>query len=266
VQADDADSNHVARAENYAAAAFDAYTRGQYGVAVVLYTNALEVAPSPDLVYNLARIYDTKLKDRAHAIEYYGRYAQEPGAESERLQVATERLLALREEEQREARAKVPDILPPRAARRPELDAVAPLPDVRSGYGTANTEPGLSGSELAGFIIGGTGAAGIIAGIAFGLAATSDADVAHDLCDGNACRSRRGLDAAKRGNTMASVSTLSFTAGAVLLVGGASLLLFGPHGSEHPAQARQTTRSARATSVDAWADRSGFGVQLASTF
>ena len=57
----------VARAESYAAEAFQAYAEKDYPRAVALYQQALDAAPSADIVYNIARIYDTKLEDAAHA-------------------------------------------------------------------------------------------------------------------------------------------------------------------------------------------------------
>src|SRR4051794_22780210 len=67
-------SPDVTRAESYAADAFAAYEKKDYQEAVVLYLKALEAAPSADVLFNLAKIYDTKLNDRQLAMSFYRRY------------------------------------------------------------------------------------------------------------------------------------------------------------------------------------------------
>src|SRR4051812_29210658 len=74
-------AQNVARAEEYASQAFDAYSQQDYPRAVALYQQALAASASPDIIYNLARIYDLKLKDRALSIEFYERYTADPGAD-----------------------------------------------------------------------------------------------------------------------------------------------------------------------------------------
>jgi len=257
VRAEGAEPNPVAQAEQYAEAAFEAFSRGQYNTAVALYGEALAAAPSPEILFNLARIYDTKLRDRAHAIEYYARYAQDPGADAERLRVATDRLLALREQERVAAQlAAAEDSAAPSQAVT--LPAQAPQPAKQRSL-----ERGLSGYEIAGFLIGGLGVASVASGVGFGFAAKSDADVVHSLCDGDACSSQRGVDAARRGNRMALVSTITFAAGGGLLLLGAGLLLFGPRHAVRDDQ--HALRGARAQ-LTPWAGQSGFGLQLDSVF
>ena len=67
-------NSEIARAEAFATEAFEAYERKEYEQAVALYRKALEASPSADIIYNLARIYDSKLKDRQRAVEFYRRY------------------------------------------------------------------------------------------------------------------------------------------------------------------------------------------------
>src|SRR5947207_14588639 len=90
-------SADVSRAEGYAAEAFEAYQKKDYQGAVVLYLKALEAAPSADVLFNLAKIYDTKLNDRQLAMSFYRRYIADPGAEPERVRTANTRLAELRE-------------------------------------------------------------------------------------------------------------------------------------------------------------------------
>src|SRR5688500_1131432 len=71
----------VARAEQYAADAFDAYGRKAYAEAIALYERAYSIAPNGDVIlYNIARIYDVGLHSRSLAIDYYRRYTAAPGA------------------------------------------------------------------------------------------------------------------------------------------------------------------------------------------
>src|SRR5262249_2187183 len=93
----EAASADVSRSESYAAEAFEAYQKKDFQGAVVLYMKALEAAPSADVLFNLAKIYDTKLNDRPLAMSFYRRYIADPGAEPERVRTANARLAELRE-------------------------------------------------------------------------------------------------------------------------------------------------------------------------
>lgn len=241
--AGDADATQVARAENYAAAAYDAYSRKDYVAAVALYRKALEAAPSADITYNLARIYDTKLKNRVRAIEFYGRYVADPGGEPERVQSAMERLSVLREQQRIASGATLP---PTAAGEAPRGAAATPraLPP----------DSGLTIPQVTGIVVGAFGVAGIAAGVGFGLAAKSNADVAHDFCTGDLCQTQRGVDAAERGSAQALVSTTAFIAGGALLVGGVTLLVLGGRAHEQAAH------------TSAWIGPNGFGLRLASRF
>src|SRR5688500_17715235 len=57
----EASASDVTLAERYAGEAFEAYRMRDYGRAIALYEQALAAAPSPDIVYNIARVYDTGL-------------------------------------------------------------------------------------------------------------------------------------------------------------------------------------------------------------
>jgi hypothetical protein len=91
-----------------------------------------------------------------------------------------------------------------------------------------------------GIFIGAAGVASLGVGTAFGLAANSDADIAHDLCDGNACTSQRGVDAAKDATRAATISTATFLAGGALLATGLTLLVLGNDAPEEQATLQLT--------------------------
>jgi hypothetical protein len=217
---EEAESSDIARAETAAAEAFDAYTQGDYPRAIALYRQALVSAPSADIIYNIARIYDTKQRDRAQAIEFYELYRTDPGAEAERVRTANERLAVLRELEAAQAKpAPRTAAAAGGASSGTTVSGPASIPERRSD--------GLSGIQLAGIFIGAAGVAGLGVGTGFGLAAQADADVTHDLCDGNACTSQRGVDAAEDAKRAATVSTVAFIAGSVLVAGGVTMLVLG---------------------------------------
>jgi hypothetical protein len=215
----------VSRAESFASKAFDAYQKKDYQEAVVLYLKAFEVAPSADVLFNLARIYDTKLNDRELAMSFYRRYIADPGADPQRVRTANTRLAELRELEL--------------AAR--DKPAVVPPVQAQGGNGQAqpyrgnepNTAPspaehhGLSGVQWAGIATGVVGLSGLAVGTVFGLGAKSKADTAKQECDGNDCHSQSGVDAAKDASTKADVATVAFIAGGALTVVGTILLVAG---------------------------------------
>jgi Tetratricopeptide repeat len=236
----------IARAEGIAAEAYEAYARQDYAQAVALYRRALAASPSPDILYNLARIYDTRLKDRESAIEFYERYTQDPGADPERARSSLRRLARLRELE------KISDDTPPadpqKAGPSPE-GGEAPAPE----HGAAEPSAGINGMQVASIIVGTVGLAGAGVGIGFGLHAKSKADLSHQLCDGNSCFSPRGVDAAKDASKAATISTIAFVAGGTLVAAGVTLLIIGSTGkSEREAQ----------TQLIPYVDRYGGGTAL----
>ncbi len=90
-----------------------------------------------------------------------------------------------------------------------------------------------------GWITGGVGVAGLALGTIFGIMAMGDKNGAH--CDASgACDPGKLSDA----NSAATISTVGFIAGGVLVAGGVALVLFGPSGntaSAAPASGAGTT-------------------------
>jgi tetratricopeptide (TPR) repeat protein len=239
----------VARAEAYASQAFDAYARKDYSSAIALYQKALDAAPSADIVYNMARIYDTKLKNRGLAIEYYRRYTEDTGADPSRVRVASARLNELRELEALAVEQPAPNG-PSDTATVP-----APPPAPAAPQPTAAAGGGLSGVQVAGIVTGAVGLAGIGVGIAFGFKAQSEADVADRYCDGNACTTQRGVDASHDASDAATVSTIAFIAGGALTLLGVTGVLLGT-GSEE--------REVAGLTVEPYAGPGNLGAQLAA--
>jgi tetratricopeptide (TPR) repeat protein len=214
----------VALSERYAARAFDAYKRRDYQSAIALYQKALEAVPSADVLYNIARIYDQGLRDRALAISFYSRYVVDPGAVPNRIEVATKRLAELRA-------AELAAVAPPPAAPAAPTAVVAPQPPPLAPAPADDAADGLATGAI---IAGSVGLVGIGLGVGFGLAAQSDLEESDRYCDGNQCTSQIGVDAAKDASRAANVATVGLAAGGALLALGAVLWLVSEGGSEHP--------------------------------
>lgn len=210
----------VARAERYAADAFEAYRVRDYGRAVGLYELALAAAPSPDIIYNIARIYDTGLHDRRLASAYYERYAADPAAAPDRRETARQRLVEMRAAERVTLGAGEADLSG--IAREfpldvPEPSPAPPPPPLR--------ERGLKPLELGAIVLGAGGLIGLGVGAGFGLSARSRTEEWQRDCDGNQCTSQRGVDAAESAARRAEVATVGFAAGGGLIALGALLWL-----------------------------------------
>lgn len=240
--------SEVTLAEQKAAQGFDAYQGKRYAEAVALYIEAYNVAPNADILYNIARIYDTKLGDRPLAINFYRRYIADPGAVSERIQVANERLVALRDAEL--------------AASRPPLraaDEPATTLQVVSVRSQPAPEPGWDGAEVAGAIMGTVGIAAIGVGAGFGLAAMDETRTVRDLCDGNVCSEQRGIDAAESANDHALISTIGFASGGALLALGAAFY-FWP--SDEPSERGEVALDPRIERARLSGGRGGWALEL----
>jgi tetratricopeptide (TPR) repeat protein len=214
----------VLTAEGYAAQAFEAYGRKHYAEAVALYEQAYATAPSADALFNIARIYDIGLRDRALAIAAYERCLSEPGSTPERLERVSERLLGLRRTE----RAVLESEHGPVPAGAAALPVQAPS--------ASEPRPHSSALPTAALITGAAGVVGIGVGLGFGLSVLSDADTANAACNENRCTSQQGVAAAKSASTKATLATTGVSVGAALLVTGAVLwLLDGESEVEQPA-------------------------------
>jgi tetratricopeptide (TPR) repeat protein len=247
VEASDGDAS-IALSEQKAAQAFEAYQAKHFAEAVGLYLEAHAAAPNADILYNVARIYDAKLGDRPLAINFYRRYITDPGAVADRIQVANERLLALRDAElavaERPAPAPsaAPDSLPPATTTTERRPALA---------------MGWTTGEWAGAILAGTGVVALGLGTGFGVAAMDDTRTVRDLCDGNLCREQRGIDAAETATDHARVSTIAFASGGALLALGAAFYFWpGGESRERPEQASasgwELAGAGVAPTVDGW--------------
>jgi tetratricopeptide (TPR) repeat protein len=224
----------VVLSESYAARAFEAYRRKDHASAVALYQQALEAAPSADILYNIARVYDVGLRDRPLAITFYNRYVGDPGASASRIAIANERLTELR------AAAATPEGPEPPAA-----PATAVVPSATGAAPMRPSDDGSSGLTTAALVAGSLGLVGVGLGVGFGLAAKSDLDLSERYCDGNRCTSQRGVDAANSATREANIATVSFSVGGGLLALGTVLWFLADDGDERQEVAPQLGWSPR---------------------
>lgn len=163
VQAQPGDDT-VSKVEALAGEAQTLYKAGEFGQAVAKYLEAYKLQPAAAVLYNVAVIYDKKLREVDLAIEYYRRYIASPDADPEAVQRATARLQALKAEKE--------------ARRQADLSTLPTgADDPPSGVsGTAPPPPGLSGQSVAGWVLVGTGLVGLAGGGVMGFLAGDAAD------------------------------------------------------------------------------------------
>jgi tetratricopeptide (TPR) repeat protein len=255
----------VERAEAYAADAYDAYQRKDYASAVALYRKAYEAAPTADILFNIARIYDIGLGDRSLAMLFYQDYVVDPEAEDDRIEVAFERIGQLQAAERAaNEQHSAPPPSPPSAAPAP---VTAPV-RARPSADVELIEPSAPWTSLrvGGIVAGTVGLVSIGIGAGFGVAALSDASTAREYCDGDVCSSQRGVDAVHSATKSADIATVSFAlGGALVAVGG--LLLWLDDGPSSPADSAQDTRAD--TAQLAWspiASQSELGLALSGSW
>lgn len=225
-------ADSVAESESYASQAFEAYRRGEVSEAIALYLKALDASPSANILYNLAKIYDLKVRDRELAMSFYRRYIADPGADPERVRQVNERLVELRELElaaKRPEAATASDRSSPGYSQQPSRDSAGD-PRGKAGFSAAASsapaeEGGMSTLRVAGLIVGGVGVISLGAGAAFGLAARSANRDAS--CDGNACVSPGDVSRAEDAQRAATLSTVATVAGVALAAGGTVMYFLG---------------------------------------
>jgi tetratricopeptide (TPR) repeat protein len=220
-------SNDVVLAERYAAEAFLAYQRKAYAEALALYEKALAAAPSADILYNMARIYDTGLRERRAAMDYYARCAADPSAGESRIQAANQRRMELERAEQAMSVDSPESDGLERTFPRDPIEVPTPPP------APATERPSSwTGLEITGLTLGSVGLVGLGVGVGFGLAARAEKDTWSRDCNGNVCASQRGVDAAASAREKAQIATVGLGVGGGLLLLGSVLFLIDSDGGD----------------------------------
>ncbi len=203
-------SPEVDRALSEAAAAFDA---GNFEAAVAGYERAYALSPDPNFLYNIGRIHEEAANLEA-AVDYYGRFAREPGVSLELRTQALERRKALKAilSETREEPEPTPEPTPAPTVVTAPATTDAPEVDRNAGEGL----------RITGYVLLGVGAVALATGGVFGGLARNDAV---DLDDSDDPDARQDLF--DSGRTRARTADAMFVTGGLLAVTGAVLLAVG---------------------------------------
>lgn len=227
------------QAESFANQAFDEFSKGNYEAAVGLYERAFELAASGALLFNIARIYDTRLGDQKQAEAYYQRCVDNPGTEQDLVRRAQERLQAIRN-------AKTDEAIPPTELRGEGVDGSAATGPDRTASPASTSRPSQaiavhpnrsddnsgSGLTTAGLVVGSIGLVGLGVGGYFGLSAASKNSDAADMCPNDVCLDPRGVELTDDARSAARWSTGLMVGGGALLASGIALLIAGSGSSQ----------------------------------
>lgn len=206
-----------ARAGDLFKKSVEAYRRGDFKTSIDLLTQAYAIDPQPVLLYNLARAHEGLGNVDAAIEAYEGFLAKEPkavdrGAIEQRLAtLRRQRDEHIAAQKAREAEAQAAPPPPP-----PVAPAPAPSPPPPAAAQEPPPAPERKRSVLP-LVVGGAGVAGLGAGIVFGLMANSRAS------DANAEPiQQRAAEQKDEAEGLATISTVSFVAGGILLAAGAT--------------------------------------------
>jgi hypothetical protein len=245
-----ADESSRQTVEQLAEKAYQQHAAGKYADSIATYLKAYEISKASETLFNVATIYDRKLNERELAEDYYRRYIRQPDANPDLVRRATERLTTMKREAQEEMARKAALPAPtPVAATAP----VAVSPEL-----APRTRPD-PGWHTAGIIVGATGVAGVLAGLALGAAAKTKNDTANGECSGQSCASQQGVTDARDAGRFATFSTVSVAAGGALVAAGLALYIAAP---SRPYEAR----TGSTLTIAPQAGSRGGGMSLAVTF
>lgn len=132
-----------------------------------------------------------------------------------------------------QAELTIPELEPEPAASSAEADRAPGAAPPSAAITPAAEAEGGGGLRTLGFVVGGVGAAGIVAGAVTGLMAMGKSSDAKAVCAADGpCASRQAVDDAESARAFGLVSTLSFAAGGALLAAGAALVIASPANRE----------------------------------
>ncbi len=209
--------------EDLSRQAAGAYSEGDYDRAIELFQQAYELQPVPNLLFNIAKVYEKK-KDWEQAIVNYKEFMKAPDSDADARQVALDRIDALEEirrVEREEEEARQRKLAEEERKKKEEEERL--LAEQNGQETGGNAEAGTGGSALP-WIVTGSGAALLIGGGVFGLLATDQETV---FKTGDSAEVRRS--ARSKGKTFAIVADSMFLAGGVATVVG--IILFATSGS-----------------------------------
>jgi len=213
-------------ADEWAEEAFALVAKGEYPKAVAAYQRAYQISADGRNLYNIANIYDRKLHEREVAADYYRRYLHLPQTEPDLTKRATERLAALKEEE--EAIRKNAATATANGSSSQGSSVVVPPATRAPGSDAERPDTTRSTMQISGIVAGSTGLALLGAGAVFGILAKSKNDDAAKHCNGSACNDSEALSLTDDARRWATLSTIGFIAGGVGVAGGLLLYFLAP--------------------------------------
>jgi len=199
-----------------------AYQAGKFQAAIELFKDAYELVHDPVYLFNIAQSY-RKVLDCVAANDYYARYLEAaPNAENKDKVRQWVRELSPCVEQRRkdeEAKKKLDEI-----ERQKQVDAERQ----RQAAAAPHQHKVDRGKPLrvAGMLSAGAGVIGLAIGVGFSIRGTSlKNQVANDCAASCVWDQEKSLDASgKRANTIAAIS---YVAGGVAVIAGASLFVWG---------------------------------------
>ncbi len=190
------------------------YSEEDFEGAAQAYEAAYALKPNPNLLYNVARIYE-KMGEFEKALGFYERFAKEPDIKLSARKDAIERLKALRDVVALDKPPVEPDTKDPIDTTEPDPDKiveVTPDPEDPEPVGETNYVPAIITLSAGVLALGGGGALGVL---------TTNTDEA-----AAASTSREGFrDASQQANTFALAADGLFVLGGALTITGVILLL-----------------------------------------
>ncbi|MFZ5440317.1 MAG: tetratricopeptide repeat protein [Myxococcota bacterium] len=212
------------QAQYYVDLGYAAYQREEWSKAIALYLESYKAVPSPDVLFNIAVIYERKLGNKAQALEYYQRHNAATDARPELVAKATARIDELSRE------ASSPKVTTP----TPAVTATAPAP--AASKGSAKT-----GLLIGGIASSALGLAGLGVGAGFGVSAIGKMDAAKaEGCAQGACPDAASAALVRGAFADGNVATIGFVAGGVLVAAGITFFALSAS-SDAPATAIHLT-------------------------
>ena len=201
------ESARATAAELFKASA-ETYRQGDFKGTVTLLSQAYALDPQPVVLYNLGRAHEG-LGDLDAAIDAYDRYLKADPKAPDRASIEQRVATLQRQRDERRALEKQRD------DEREQAKAAAE--EQRRALERAKQRPEVAprSRSVGPYVVAGLGAAGLIAGGVLGVAASSK----HASASSEHVQ-QTAIDQQDQARTLATVSTISFIAGGVLLLSG----------------------------------------------
>jgi tetratricopeptide (TPR) repeat protein len=224
--------NDAKLAEELAQQAFDAYQKGDFAAAIALYKKAYQSSAAGVILFNIANIYDKKLKDKEQAFDYYRKYLRSGDTEPELVKRASERIDTVRAEIEAGKRTQEEERNAAAGGSNPNGSGTVAPGTVVLPPPPPPPDPPRTATQKLGLAAGGVGLATLAGGGLFAYLARSKNKDAAGSCNDRVCQDDAGLQAVKDARKWANLSTGFVIAGAALITTGVVLYIYGPSKKE----------------------------------